>query len=105
MITTNIRPARWSERVRRAVAAIAGGGLVVVVVDDHRTDESALVFAAQLATARLMSFTNNTPRRHCTRICEHETYGEGSESSPLAAGRLGGTERRQPRRAPDPARW
>ena len=30
---------------------------------------------------------------------------DGSESSPLAADRLGGTERRQPRCAPDPARW
>jgi hypothetical protein len=28
---------------------------------------------------------------------------DGSESSPLAADRLGGTERRQPRCAPDPA--
>ena len=28
-----------------------------------------------------------------------------SESSPLAADRLSGTERRQPRCAPDPAEW
>ena len=36
--------------------------------------------------------------------CRWVRYGDESESSPLAADRLGGTERRQPRCAPDPAR-
>jgi hypothetical protein len=37
--------------------------------------------------------------------CRWARCDDGSESSPLAADRLGGTERRQPRCGPDPAPW
>lgn len=54
----NPRPSRrWPEQVRRAVSAIADGRPVVVVDDTGRTDEGALVFAAQLATTKVMAFT------------------------------------------------
>lgn len=62
-----------SDRVSRAVAAIAAGRAVVVVDDEDREDEGDLIFAAECATPELMAFTvRHTSGYVCVALPEEE---------------------------------
>ena len=62
-----------SERVERAIKAIAAGRPVIVVDDEDRENEGDLIFAAEMATPELLAFmVRYTSGYICVPLTEEE---------------------------------